>query len=204
LLWDFINFWKWKLEIENGCKHILDDNFREETFRRLSSILPGWKTYRPFSSSQCLKILKNSLETISDAYNIIKDYSLLEFNEIPDEPLRLIWHELGRTKEEHGSKNDGGLYYIIAVCKPLMLLWGQTLAYDSLVRENIPYRVPADIRWSFEDWKRVTVNFQRDLKQNSEIINLFKEKSRETYRTDSIVPYGEFLDYYYWYQGKCR
>ena len=137
-LWDFIDFWKWKLEIETDGKHILDDNFREKTFRKLSFILPRWQTYRPFSSSQCLRILKNSLERVSDAYSTIKGYSLLEFNEIPDEPLELIWHELGRTKEEHGNKNHGGWYYTVAVCKPLMLLWGQTLAYDSIVRENVP------------------------------------------------------------------
>jgi len=203
LMWDYINFWKWKLKVENKKEHILDDKHIETAFRRLSRILPRWQTYRPFDASKCLQILRKSLQRISDAYDTIRGYSLLEFNEAPNESLELIWHELGRTKERGGRINRTGRYYVVAICKPLMLLWGQTLAYDSLVRQKAPFWMPKDCRWSFEDWKRVTGEIQRYLKQNSQITDFLKKKSKEMYGTDSLVPYGEFLDYYYWCQGKC-
>lgn len=201
---DFKGFWKWKLRTELKNAHILDDAHRRETYHRLSLILPGWLTYRPFDSAACLKILKDSLRNMSEAYNQVRSYTLLEFDEIPDEPLELIWHELGRAKEVGGNKNSTGYYYIVSICKPLMFLWGQTLAFDSLVRENVPlrYNVPKSNRWSFENWERVMKKIQRNLKQNSEATDFFKQASREKYETDSIVPYGQFLDLYYWIEGK--
>ena len=204
LLWDFAEFWKWKLRIETEDEHILDNKHREETHRRLSEILPGWKTYRPYTSLPCLRILNDSLQRISDAYNEVRSYSLLEFNRTPRKSLELIWHELGRAKEERGRKNLGGWYYIIAVCKPLMFLCGQTLAYDSRVRENVPsqYGISKSWQWTFEDWKMSMEKFQQNLKKSSKIIDLLDELSREKFGTDSTVPYGQFLDYYYWYRKK--
>ncbi|MHA1632634.1 MAG: hypothetical protein ACTSXC_07520, partial [Candidatus Freyarchaeota archaeon] len=92
---DFEGFRKWKVRTEAKNESILDDNHRRETYYRLSLILPGWLTYRPFNSAACLKILKDSLRNMSEAYNKVNRYSLLEFNEIPEESLKLIWHELG-------------------------------------------------------------------------------------------------------------
>jgi len=201
---DFKGFWRWKLRTELKNAHILDDNHRKETYHRLSLILPGWLTYRPYNSAVCLGILKNSLENMSDAYNQVRSYTLLEFDKIPDKPLELIWHELGRAKEVAGNKNPAGYYYIVSICKPLMFLWGQTLAFDSLVRENVPlkYNVPNSNQWNCKNWKRVIETIQRSLKQSGETVDFFKQVSREKYGTDSIVPYGQFLDLYYWIQGK--
>lgn len=202
---DFNGFWRWKLRTDTKNGHVLDDNHRRETYHRLCRILPRWLTYRPYDSTVCLRILGDSLKSISDAYDQIRSYTLLEFNEIPDKPLELIWHELGRAKEENGNRNPGGYYYIVAISKPLMFLWGQTLAFDSIVRGFMPkfnIRGLRDNKWVFRTWKRVMESFQEDLKQQPDCVELFKETSREKYGTDSLVPYGQFLDLYYWVKGK--
>lgn len=201
---DFRGFWRWKLRTETKNEHILDDSHRRETYRRLCRILPKWLTYRPYDSTTCLRILKNSLENFSDAYDQIRNHILLEFNEVPNKPLELIWHELGRAKEENGNRNSFSSYYIVAISKPLMFLWGQTLAFDSIVRGFVPrsYHVSRDSRWVFEEWKRVMESFQESLKRQPKVVELFKETSREQYGTDSFIPYGQFLDLYYWVKGK--
>ena len=200
----FDEFWKWKVKTETENEHILDNNHREETYRKLSRTLPIWQTYRGVPGLRWRETLKKSLERMTDAYDQIRGFSLLEFSEVPDEPIKLIWHELGRVKEKDGSRKPGGWYYVIAICKPLIFLWGQTVAFDSIVRKNVPlkYKVPKDLRWGFENWMRVMERFQQDLKQSDEVIDSFKEVSREKYGTDSIVPYGQFLDLYYWVEEK--
>lgn len=201
---DYEGFWRWKLKNETRNEHILDEKHRKEAHRRLCRILPGWLTYRPYDSATCLRILKSSLENVSNAYNQIRHYSLLEIDEIPDKPLKMIWHELGRAKEENGKTNSVGLYYIVAISKPLMFLWGQTLAFDSIVRRHVPqsYNVPKNNNWVFEEWKSVIENFQNRLRQHPEVVELFKETSRRKYGTDYFVPYGQFIDLYYWVEGK--
>jgi len=201
---DFDGFWKWKLKVETKNKHILQDVYRKETGDRLCGILRKWQAYRPYGLRE--EILRDSLGKISSAYGEIRQSSLLEFNRIPDEPLNSIWHELGHVKEEHGNKNDIGNYSVVSVCKPLMLLWGQTLAFDSRTRSGIPseYCVPVDYcapkyawRWTFAVWKSVMTGFQRGLSEDSEAVNYFRQLSGKRYGTHSIVPYGRFLDIYY-------
>jgi len=201
---DYEGFWRWKLEIETKNEHILDDNHRRETYHRLCLTLPRWLTYRGAPGIKWREILEDSLDRISEAYDQIRSYSLLEFSEVPDDPLELIWHELGRVKENAGNRNSAGLYYIVAITKPLMFLWGQTLAFDSIVRTHVPrsYNVPKCTQWCFDEWKRVIESFQVGLKQQPEDVELLKEVSQEKYGTDSIVPYGQFLDLYYWVEGK--
>lgn len=201
---DFKGFWRWKLRTETKDEHILDDSHRTQTYHRLRSILPRWLTYRGAPGIRWREILEDSLERMAEAYDQIRSYSLLEFDKVPDEPLKLIWHELGRVKEHGGNRNPDGCYYIVAISKPLMFLWGQTLAFDSIVRTRVPqsYNVPRDTRWYFEEWKSVMERFQEGLKQQPEDVKLFKETSNEKYGTDSLVPYGQFLDLYYWVEGK--
>ena len=200
----FDEFWKWKLTMETENEHILDDNHREETYRKLSRTLPRWQTYRGVPGLRWRETLKDSLERMPDAYDQIRSFNLLEFSEVPDEQLELIWHELGRVKDKDGNRNPVGYYYIIAICKPLIFLWGQTLAFDSLVQKYIPrtYNIPKRNRWNFNDWKEVMEKIQRDLRQSGEVIDSFREVSREKYGIDSIVPYGQFLDLYYWVKEK--
>lgn len=147
------------------------------------------------------EILEISLGRISEAYNQIRSYSLLEFNEVPQEPLELIWHELGRVKEKDGVIEPKGDYYIVPISKPLMFLWGQTLVFDSKVRVRVPrsFKVPRyDTRWHFKEWSRIMAKFQEDLREQPETVDIFKQVSREKYGSDSTVPYGQFLDLYYW------
>ena len=101
----FGGFFKWKLNIENNYIHILDDNYIEETYNRLYKILPSWRVYRPYKFEDCFQRLKKSLKKISDAYNQIREFSLLEFSKIPTDSLKLIWDELGCVKEENAKKN---------------------------------------------------------------------------------------------------
>lgn len=195
----FGEFWKWKLRTENKSEHILDVKHLEKTYNRLSQTLKIWQWHRPYSFFELARRLKDSLERIRNAYNQIRRYSLLEFDEIPHEPLELIWHELGCVKTF--EKNAGGYYLAMATTKPLMFLWGQTLAFDSVVRERMPrfdILGVIDNYWSFEKWKKVMVRFQEGLKRQPEVVDLFKKVSSREYRTDSIVPYGQFIDLYYW------
>lgn len=196
---DFDGFWKRKLQIETEEHHILSDSHRRETCRKLWTILRGWQAYRPYNSTACLGILEDSLERITDAYNQIRNYSLLEFDHVPDKPLELIWHELGRVKEEDGRRDPYGYYYIVSLSKHLMFLWGQTLAFDSRVRARIPwsYHAPKGNRWCLEDWKRVMSSFQEELRDSRETLDTFNRESLRRYGTDSIVPYGRFFDVYH-------
>lgn len=195
----FGEFWKWKLRTENECLHILDDKHIEETYNRLSKTLKIWQWHRPNSFSELAGRLEESLKRIGNAYNEIRRYSLLEFDEIPYEPLEMVWHELGLIKTF--EKNTTGYYLAMATTKLLMFLWGQTLAFDSVVRKRMPrfhiFCITGNY-WTFEKWKKVMVRFQKSLKQQPEAVDLFKKISSEEYGTASIVPYGEFIDLYYW------
>lgn len=196
---DFDRFWVWKLKEETRNEHILDDSHREETCRRLWVTLRGWQAYRPYNSNECLRILEDSLRKMSDAYNQIRVFTLLEFDEVPSKPLELIWHELGRVKEEGGETDTHGYYYIVSLSKHLMFLWGQTLAFDSRVRARIPwsYNAPKGNRWCFDDWKRIMKSFQEDLRQDREALNAFRSETLNRFGANPIVPYGRYLDVYY-------
>jgi len=96
---EFDCFWKWKMQVENDSDHILSEGRREETFERLKPILFSWQTYGGSSNTNTWKTLKESLGNISLAFDRIRRFSLLQFSQVPDEPLQLIWHELGPVKE---------------------------------------------------------------------------------------------------------
>lgn len=195
---DFDCFWKWKL-VENSRNHILDESHIRQTYDKLKETLANWQTYRGGYNLDPYKSLKESLQRISDAYDKIRKFSLLEFRNVPDQPLKLIWNELGRVKEEQGRRNTSEQYYIISICKPLMLLWGQTLAFDSRVRAHCPHEfgIPKMNRWNFMEWRKVVENIQDYLQEHPKIVNLFKQLSLEKFKADAIVPYGRFLDIYY-------
>lgn len=196
----FGEFWKWKLRTETKSEHILDAQHIKETYDRLSQTLKIWQWHRPDSFFELAERLKDALEKMRDAYNQIRSYSLLEFSEIPNEPLELVWHELGCVKTV-GGKNPCGYYLVMATTKPLMFLWGQTLAFDSVVRRCMPrfsILELGDNYWSFGTWKKVMVRFQESLKRQPKALDLFKEVSRKEYGIESLVPYGQFLDLYYW------
>ena len=203
----YTGFWTWKTSVErHSYSHILDKDHRDETCKRLLAILPGWQTYRGVKCNY-EKELPMALGKISDAYNQIRRYSLLEFHQIPDELLRFIWSALGCVKEEFGNRRVDLDYFIIAVCKPMMFLWGQTLAFDSLNRVNIRKDISLQLthtlqnmsRWTYSYWKAIMQDFQRELLRKPEIINYCQSNSHIVFGSNSIVPYGRYLDIYYYY-----
>lgn len=199
---NFNYLWRWKIEIEsNESGHILDANHRNETYRRLCDILPKWQTYRNGDNSNPLGTLRDTLRNISEAYNQIRRHTLLEFDEVPHESLEIMWDELGRVKENDGNRNDNSCYFVIAVCKPLLLMWGQTLAFDSKVRRHCPqvYGVPRySARWNLEQWASVMHKFSKHLNDNINCVEAIRTESERRYGMNFMVPYGRFLDIYYW------
>jgi hypothetical protein len=144
--------------------------------------------------------LKNSLSNISEAYNQLKRSTLLEFENISNEALDSVWHELGRAKENGGEINDYGSYSIISVCKPLLLIWGQTLAFDSRVRRNMPQKYGINKysgNWNLEEWKKVMMILSKELNEDKDAIEFMKKKTVDWYGKNTLVPYGRFLDIYY-------
>jgi len=138
---DFNEFWLWKTRVESDDRHILDDAHREITYDKLSKILRAWHAYRNGQNSHPYETLREALHNISQSYDVFRRYTLLEFDEVPFEPLKWVWRELGRVKEKDAMGNEGDSYYVMAVCKPLMFLWGQTMAFDTNVRRHCPSRL---------------------------------------------------------------
>lgn len=194
---EFDCFWKWKIQVENDPDHILSEGRREETFERIKPILISWQAYRGSRNANTWKTLKESLRNISPAFDRIRRFSLLQFSQVPDGPLRLLWDELGRVKEPRAEKSES--YFVIAVCKPLMLLWGQTLAFDSHVRNNLPTRfnAPHSNRWSYEQWRTVMQGLESEMNESKADVEYIGRKALERYQTNSILPYGRLLDMYY-------
>jgi hypothetical protein len=196
----FNDFWKWKIGIEqNSRAQILDHEHINDACERLLSILPGWQTYRGVDCDYRRR-LPFSLSNIVDAYDQIREYNLLDFDKIPSEPLELIWHELGRVKTESGNRTADGEYFVIAVCKPLMFIWGQTLPFDSKNRDNM--FIPYGASWDFEWWRQTLEGLQKDLLGNMAVASYCKEKAIQIYNSDYVVPYGRFLDIYYYVESQ--
>jgi hypothetical protein len=198
---DFNDFWILKNKVESQNASILDDKYLETTHTKLYKILKSWQTYRRGINSDSSKTLKISLKNMRNDYDQIRKYTLLKFREIPDFRLRMIWHELGRVKEYEGETNEGGDYYAIAVTKPLLLLWGQTLAFDTRVRRNLPrrHRISApDFKMGFSKWYGVMSSLSVELNESPEFIKEVQTISKQFYGEAVAIPYGRFLDIYYW------
>jgi hypothetical protein len=195
-------FWGWKIEVEaSGREHILDERRKNDAARKLLDILPGWQTYRGVDCDY-YTWLPISLSNIAEAYNEIRDWTLLDFDKMPLEPLELIWHELGRVKTTSGKRNGLGEYYVIAVCKPLMFLWGQTPAFDSVNRDEL--YISHGASWCFEWWVDELKDLQKKLVKDPAIVAYCRQKALGIYGPNYVVPYGRFLDiYYYSKYRKC-
>jgi hypothetical protein len=88
---DFDNFWKWKVNVEIvSGNSILDDRHIIATYYKLCEVLPKWQTYSPLGNTPCLKILKTSLNNISEVYSQLGKFSLLDFGQIPRNLLTTI------------------------------------------------------------------------------------------------------------------
>jgi hypothetical protein len=81
-----------------------------------------------------------------------------------------------------------------------MIIWGQTLAFDTIVRKEIQHDFRCcknNYRWEFEDWLRVLIESKKFLEENPELCRYFQDFSIKKYGKSSIVPYGRFLDIKY-------
>lgn len=198
---DFNDFWIWKNKVDNQYTSILDDKYLETTHTKLYKILKGWWTYRKGKNSDPSKTLKESLKTIRNDYDQIQKKTLLNFKDIPRDKLQTMWHEFGRVKEYEGETNVEGDYYAIAATKPLMLLWGQTLAFDTRVRRNLHGEHDVselDFKMGFSNWYRVMSSLSVELKESPDFIREVQSISKEIYGEVAVVPYGRFLDIYFW------
>jgi len=198
---DFNDFWVWKSQMENQDTSILDDKYFKTTYTKLYAILKRWQTYRNGKNSNPSKTLKESLKNIRNDYDQIRKNTLLNFKDIPRDKLQTIWHELGRVKEYEGETNEEGEYYAIAATKPLLLLWGQTLAFDTRVRRNLPHEFDVsalDFKMSFSKWYRVMSSLGIELNDSPEFIQEVQEMSKKIYGEVAVIPYGRFLDIYFW------
>lgn len=205
----FYSFWKYKVNVEAGAGHILDSTHMRRTVSKLGPILRAWQAYRPFDSSVCLERLETSLGEMVSEYDLIRNISLLEFDKAPRNVLKTIWHKLGRVKEYDGKENSYSRYYVMATTKQLMFLWGQTLAFDELVRDKMP---PSDYtyvrmrarnnKWTFTMWHNVMSEFQERVLEMPEFIDLCHTVCLKEFGNDEIIPYGQFIDLYYWIGAK--
>lgn len=196
-------FYERKIKIEDKESHILDEEHRGRTCKILADTLIGtitvWQVYRPrkkgMEKSTIEEKLSEALKNISDAYDAIRRFNLVDFDKVPEKDLEDIFYELGCVKAkvsrvENTSEEE---CYIIAVCKPLMFLWGQIPVFDEKVRGRLVCTSKNKRKWSFIDWKRALKGFQEGLKQNNKLRGFFEEKSKEKYGTSEFVPYGHTL-----------
>jgi len=201
----FNEFWLWKNNSELTSKSILNEDNVTETWNRLRKILRGWQAYRGTKNEYLYRNLKTSLTDISESYDKLRSFTLLDFERIPRCHLESIWHGLGRVKEPEGKENEEGEYFIIAVCKPLMLLWGQTLAFDTNVRFSLPKKLDVRMkenRWTFTKWYDVMKSFSGCINSQPELIEFLDKESTRRFGINVRVPYGRFLDIFYFEKNK--
>ena len=199
----FYEFWTYKLRVENQDSHILDRANRIETLLKLRPILKIWQWHRPCEFEYCFQSLKKSIKNLSEPYDRIRNFSLTEFDEVPEKDLKTIWNEFGSIKDQGTSRPYGEL--VMTITKPLMFLWGQTPAFDSVVRAKMPLSTQKgfkNTRWEFNLWIRVMKKLQKYLNNNNELNVAFRKMSKEKYETDTAVPFGQFFDLYYWTEDK--
>ncbi|MCW3988797.1 MAG: hypothetical protein NWE88_01830 [Candidatus Bathyarchaeota archaeon] len=195
----FNDFWVWKNHVEK-TESILDETHIDETWNRLRKILGGWQTYRGTRNEYPYRDLKKSLIDVAESIKVLNEFSFLDFWKIPTESLEDIWNALGRVKEPEGKTNEEGRYFVIAVCKPLMLLWGQTLAFDQRVRFSLPRQFDVsmeDRKWTFSKWHSVMTSITKWVKNQPDLVTFLEEESARRYGEQMKIPYGRFLDIHF-------
>lgn len=197
----FSNFWNYKIKIENETNHILDEDNIERTLSKLGNILKKWDWHRPCSFEECFQRLSQSLTRISEPYNRIRQFNLKDFDKIPKNELRIIWNELGSIKESQDNPNNSQGQLIMPITKPLMILWGQTPTFDSVIRDNMwlfKYKEFTNSRWTSNFWIHVMNELCDFIKRNKEMDECFRRTAENKYGTDQPVPYGRFFDIYFY------
>lgn len=200
----FQRFWSYKLRIENGEGHILDRENRKQTMQKLEDLLKIWEWNKPQDFDNYFQRLEKSIEKISSSYNTIRNFSILKFDQIPENDLKKIWIEFSKIKDQDNKSNFYG-ELVMTITKPLMFLWGQTPAFDTTIRTKMPLLKSQGLtnpRWDFRSWNRIMKELQNYLNSDSELNTIFKKKSQEKYETTKLVSYGHFLHLYYWTENR--
>jgi hypothetical protein len=197
----FSNFWSYKIKIEDKTNHILDKEHIERTLLKLGNILKKWEWNRPYSFEECFKRLSQSLTRISESYNRIRHFSLKDFDKIPEKELRIIWKELGSTKESKNNLNNNQGQLIMPITIPLMLLWGQTPVFDSVIRDYMwlsNYKEFKKPRWNYSFWIYIMNELSKLIKQKIKVDESFRRIALKKFGTEHSVPYGRFFDIYFY------
>jgi hypothetical protein len=197
----FSNFWSYKLKIEDETNHILDEEHIERTLLKLGNILKKWEWNRPHSFEECFKRLSQSLTRISESYNRIRHFSLKDFDNIPEKELRIIWKELGSIKESQYNLNNNQGQLIMPITKPLMILWGQTPTFDSVIRDYMWFSIYKEFknrRWNCSFWIHIMNELCKFIKLNREVDESFRRIALKKYGTEHLVPYGRYFDIYFY------
>jgi len=188
---EFGSFWKYKLSVESlPSSHILDSRHFDETLQRLK-ILKKWQYFRnsdvPFE--EAWEIFVKGLQKIVPLYNELRKYSLLKFKSIPEDILKEIWETPFKSPQT-----------VMSVCKLFMFIWGQTLAFDSQIRENIPFAFGDNHAYAYtlEKWQNIMGKYSDYLNSRRDIKESFDNLALQEYGNDKIVPYGRFFDFWYW------
>jgi hypothetical protein len=199
----FHGFWSYKLRVEKQNGHLLDNKNINETLARLGPILRIWQWSRPYEFENCFDPFKKSVQSISDSYANVREFSLMEFDKAPVKDLERIWNALGSLKSTGCHGQHGEL--VMTITKPLMFLWGQTPAFDSRVREKMPsFNLTGfrNTRWEFSLWINVMTRLQTYLNSNAELVSSLRRISAEKYGKEAMIPYGQFWDLCYWTKNK--
>jgi len=197
----FSNFWFYKLKIEDETNHILDKENIERTLSKLGNILKKWDWNRPYSFEASFKRLSQSLTRISESYNRIRHFSLKDFDKIPEKELRIIWKELGSINEPQDNLNNNQGQLIMPITKPLMILWGQTPTFDSVIRDCTWLSNSKEFknrRWNYRFWIHILNELSKYIKQNINVDEGFRQIALKKYGTEHLVPYGRFFDIYFY------
>jgi hypothetical protein len=203
----FHGFWSYKLKVEKQSGHLLDREHLNGTLTKLAPILKIWRWHRPYGFDECFEPLRKSLKGISENYDNIRKFSLIEFDKVPTKELEKIWNELSLCKPQTNYAYTGEL--VMAITKPLMFIWGQTPAFDTVVREKMPLFTISgfrNCRWEFSLFSMVLKKLQLALLPNTELLASFRKTSIEKCGTDVVIPYGHFIDLCFWTkteEGAC-
>lgn len=211
----FIKFWKNKINLENGGSCLLDQKQIENTSKELLEMAKKWRLYRPEKTDEINRRLCITLPKIRAEYEKIRKFNVLdiETEDFQIDTLKVVWTKLALIKDGNEEKKSRGEYLIMPPTKFLMFLWGQTPAFDEFLRgkdnrqkaENFKIHIYSNNYWSFDNWFDTLKLISKALNGNDifrKTIENLNEKYFNGVLGSSYVPYGFFIDAYFWQSVK--
>lgn len=195
----FDDFWRYKSAVEGQGGALLDGSHFARTAERLMEALRSFQAYRPVPYVEWSRRFTPALMRARGALTEIQSYSLLELDRVDKDCLKTIWAELGRVKDV--SHSLLGWTYVVGIGKPLMFLWGQSPRFDSKNRVEMGSELSMALLSNycgFEEWYSLFCLIGSRLAVSPECIGIMKRVSAKRYGGFARVPYGRFVDMYYW------